>query len=197
MAEPQDVILFFNFRSPYCYLASKTLWRIFDDYEARLVWRPFGGWTGRSDPERFKIKVKAVRQDVRRFAKKLGIAFNPPPVTTDPTRAGAGSLLAEKKGLLRPYIMEVMHAEWAEGQDIGETDVLKAVAVKIGLDPDELAAVVDDPAYLAILDEHSAQAKEANVFGVPSFLIGEEIFWGNDRVDFVCDALEELGLKKA
>ena len=145
MTETIDIRLFFNFRSPYCYLASKTLWDIFEDYDTRMVWRPLGGWSGRSDPERFKMKVAVVRQDVRRFADKLGIPFNPPPVTTDPTRAGAGSLLAEKAGVLKPYVTEVMHAEWGEGRDIGDLAVLRDVANRVGFDPDALEAATSDP----------------------------------------------------
>ena len=132
MIEPVDVTLYFNFRSPYCYIASKTLFSIFDDYHARLVWRPLGGWSGRSSPERAKVKVPLTRQDVRRITAKMGIPMNPPPLSTDPTPAGAVSLLAEEKGLLRPWIVETMRAEWAQGLDIGEEQVLLEVADRVG-----------------------------------------------------------------
>lgn len=194
MTPPVDVRLFFNFRSPYCYLASKTLWDVFEDYHTRLVWRPLGGWSGRSDPDRFKMKVAVVRQDVKRFAKRLGAPFNPPPVTTDPTRAGAGSLLAERQGCLKPYVTEIMHAEWGEGSDIGETAVLRDVAARIGLDPDALEQAADDPSNRAVLERNAGEAAESKAFGVPTFIIGEEIFWGNDRLDFVREHLRELHL---
>ncbi len=73
MSESIDVKVFFNFRSPYCYLASKTLFQIFDDYYANLIWRPLGGWGGRSPPERAKVKIPLVRQDMRRITQKMGI----------------------------------------------------------------------------------------------------------------------------
>ena len=111
MSEPVDVKLYFNFRSPYCYIASKTLFAIFDEFNTRLIWRPLGGWSGRSSPERAKVKVPLTRQDVRRITAKMGIPMNPPPLTTEPTKAGAASLLAEQKGLLRPWIVEVMRAD--------------------------------------------------------------------------------------
>lgn len=106
-----DVKLYFNFRSPYCYLASKTLWPILDDFDTRLVWRPVGGWDLRSAPDRARSKMPLARQDLARFARRLRIAVTPPPPATDPTPAGAGSLLAEEKGLLRPYLIGVMHRE--------------------------------------------------------------------------------------
>ena len=57
MPEAVDVKVFFNFRSPYCYIASKTMFQIFDDYHANLVWRPLGGWSGRSSPDRAKVSA--------------------------------------------------------------------------------------------------------------------------------------------
>lgn len=191
MTDAVEVKLFFNFRSPYCYLASKTLWPIVDDYTVRLLWRPVGGWDLRSSPDRAKSKMPLARQDVARFARRLGIPLNPPPVSTDPTAAGAGSLLAEEKGLLRPYIIEVMRAEWAHGRDIGDPAVLLEVGEAIGLNRDELAAAIEDRARRAQLVRHAEEAAESSVIGVPTFVIDEQIFWGQDRIDFVLEELRE------
>jgi len=196
MVRAVDVQVYFNFRSPYCYLASKQLFTIFDDYHARLVWRPLGGWDGRSPPDRAKTKMPIARQDMARFARRLGIPVTPPPKTTEPTRAGAGSLLAEEKGLLRPYIVEVMRKEWAEGADIGDPEVLLQVGEEIGLERGALAAAIEDPKNLRRLEENWREAREKSVMGVPSFVIGDEIFWGNDRIDFVREYLHELRLAR-
>lgn len=196
MSKPVDVILFFNFRSPYCYLASKTLWPIVDDFDTRLVWRPVGGWDLRSPPDRAKIKVPLARQDLARFARRFGMTVSPPPPTTDPTLAGAGSLLAEERGLLRRYIVEVMNTEWAQGQDIGNADILLDAGVRAGLDRGELARAIEDEDYLARLRQNALEAAEIGVIGVPTFVIGKEIFWGQDRIDFVLEELTSLGAKK-
>jgi len=187
-----DIEFYFNFRSPYCYLASNAVWDIFEGDHINLLWRPLGGWSGRSDPERAKIKIPSVRQDIKRWANKLGIPMTPPPITTDPTRAGAASLLAEREGKLKDYIVEVMRAEWAEGRDIGDLGVLRDVAERIGLDADAVALAANDASNLAALDRHAEQAKVKNVFGVPSFVIGDEVFWGNDRLDFVREHVRDL-----
>ncbi|MDX1733548.1 MAG: DsbA family protein [Halioglobus sp.] len=197
MSEPVDVKLFFNFRSPYCYIASKTLFRIFDDYHANLVWRPLGGWSGRSSPERAKVKVPLTRQDVRRITAKMGIPMNPPPLTTDPTMAGAASLLAEERGLLREWIVEVMRAEWAHGLDIGDADVLLQVGEGIGLQRDELETAFTDAQRLARLEENWEEAQALGLIGVPSFQVGEELFWGSDRIEYVLDHLRDLRLSRA
>jgi len=187
-----DVKLFFNFRSPYCYLASKVLWPIVDDFNTNLIWRPVAGWELRSPPERAKNKIPLVRQDLARYAKRLGIPLSPPPSTTDPTIAGAASLLAEEKGLLRAYIIEVMHKEWAEGLDIGDPNVIFAVGEKIGLDRAELAEAIVDKNKVATLQQYAQEAAELGVIGVPTFVIGKQIFWGQDRIDFVLDELRDL-----
>ena len=192
MSKSVNVKLFFNFRSPYCYLASKTLWPITDDFNSTIIWRPVGGWSLRSPPERVKNKMPLVRQDIARFAKRLNIALTPPPITTDPTIAGAASLLAEEKGLLREFINEVMHQEWAEGQDIGDPNVLIKVGNKIGLDSAELTASFTNESRLQQLQQNAEEAAEIGVIGVPTFVIGEEIFWGQDRIDFVLDELRNL-----
>lgn len=197
MSTHVPVTVFFNFRSPYCYLASKSMFGILDRFDCHFEWRPLGGWDGRSSPERAKSKLPIVRQDVRRWCRRLGIPFNPPPLTTDPTRAGAGSLLAEQQGRLREYVVAVMHAEWGEGRDIGQIDVLQEAGRRADLDPAALTAAVDDPALLARLGEHMQQAHAAGVFGVPSFVVGEEIFWGNDRLDFLAEHLADLGAARA
>jgi 2-hydroxychromene-2-carboxylate isomerase len=196
MSEPVDVKLFFNFRSPYCYIASKTLFRIFDDFHANLVWRPRGGWSGRSSPERAKVKVPLTRQDVRRITAKMGIPMKPPPLTTDPTRAGAASLLAQERDLLRPWIVEVMRAEWAGGLDIGDEKVLLDVGAKVGLDAVELQQAFSDEGKLSQLDKNWEEAQELGLIGVPSFQVGDELFWGSDRIQYVVDHLTELRLSR-
>lgn len=194
--DPKPVSVYFHFRSPYCYLLSKTLWTLVEDFHVQLQWRPLGGWNGRSAPDRAKYKVPITRQDVARFCRRLGIPFNPPPISTDATLAGVGSLLAEAKGVLRPYVVEMMRAEWAAGQDIGLPEVREAVAAAVGLDPAEYAAFVADPAHLARLDAHWEEAQAKGVFGVPSIVIDDEVFWGNDRLDFVREHLTELRLAR-
>jgi 2-hydroxychromene-2-carboxylate isomerase len=192
-----DVKLFFNFRSPYCYIASKTLFQIYDNFHVNMVWRPLGGWSGRSSPERAKVKVPLVRQDVRRITGKMGIPMNPPPITTDPTKAGAASLLAEERGLLRPWIVEVMRAEWAQGRDIGDEQVLLDVGSSVGLDKDQLLASFSDSGKLAQLDANWEEAQDMGLIGVPSFQVGEELFWGSDRIEYVVDHLRSLRLSRS
>ena len=191
------VRVFFNFRSPYCYLASRTLFARLAAFEVDVQWRSLGGWDGRSAPERAKVKVPLTRQDVARWCKRMQVPFKPPPITTDPTPAALVSLAAEDARLLAPYVEKIMWCEWAEGQDIGQTDVLMTVADAIGLARDRVTAALADANFQGLLDKHWEEAQELGVIGVPSFVVGDQIFWGNDRVEFLEEYLGELGLRRA
>lgn len=196
MTKPTEIRVFFNFRSPYCYLVSKEMFSIFDDYHTSLTWKPLGGWSGRSEPDRAKIKIPLVRQDVARAARKLGIPFTPPPPSTDPTLAGVVSLVAEQEGVLRPFVVEVMRKEWAEGRDIGDINVLLEVGEEIGLGQGPIKRAVDNEDLFKQLEANWHEAQDEGAFGVPTFIVGSEMFWGNDRIGYLREHLHELRLRK-
>ena len=190
------VRIFFNFRSPYCYLASHRLFARLAAFDVDILWRSLGGWDGRSPPERAKVKAPLTRQDVARWCRRMQVPFNPPPIATDPTPAALVAFAAEEAGLLGPYVERVMWREWAEGQDIGRTEVLHAVAIEIGLPVSAARGALEDFRLLARLQENWQEAQSLGVIGVPSFVVGDQIFWGNDRVEFLEEHLEELGCTK-
>jgi len=191
-----QVRIFFNFRSPYCYLASHSLFPRLAAFEVDIVWRSLGGWDGRSAPDRAKVKVPITRQDVARWCRRMQVPFNPPPISTDPTPAALVAFAAEEAGLLTHYVQRVMWREWAEGQDIGRTEVLEGVAADIGLPREAVRSALDDFTLLARLQENWQEAAALGIIGVPSFVVGDQIFWGNDRIDFLEEHLGELGLRK-
>jgi len=172
------------------------MWSIVDNFHVNMVWKPVGGWNLRSEPSRAKKKLPIARQDMARFARRLGIPVTPPPVETEPTPAGAASLYAQQQGKLREFIIETMRIEWAESRNIGLPEVLAEVATRIDLNPDQLLAASQDEDSLAQLEKNAQEAEEDGVIGVPSFVIGEEIFWGQDRIDFVLEHLTDLRAAK-
>ena len=191
-----DIKLYFNFRSPYCYLLSTRLKSFLTTYDINLLWRPLGGWDGRSKPERVVKKLPLVRQDVARWCARYGIPLLPPPKTTDPTKAGAASLYAERQGCLLRFIVELMKLEWAEGQDIGQDDALKIIAVRTGLDEKRLLDASLSTDNLTQLSDNAQEAESDGVIGVPTFVIENQIFWGNDRLDFVEEYLSLNGARR-
>tara|TARA_R110002096_G_scaffold420745_2_gene626040 strand:+ start:16964 stop:17557 length:594 start_codon:yes stop_codon:yes gene_type:complete len=191
-----ELNIFFNFRSPYCYLASKKIFSIFDEFHVKMAWKPLGGWSGRSAPDRAKTKLPLARQDVMRYARVMGIPFTPPPKDTEPTLAAVISLIAEEEGVLEPYVVEIMHKEWAEGRNIGDIDVVLDVGAKVGLDKELIQRAVRNEGLFKKLESNWEEAQKKGVFGVPTFVVDDQIFWGNDRIDFLKNHLRELGLRK-
>ena len=190
------VRIFFNFRSPYCYLASHRLFARLAAFDVDILWRSLGDWDGRSPPARAKVKVPLTRQDVARWCRRLQVPFNPPPISIDPTPAALVACAAEEAGLLGPYVERVMWREWAEGEDIGRSEVLNAVAINIGLPVVAVRSALNDSTLLARLQENALEAASLGVIGVPSFVVGDQIFWGNDRIEFLEEHLDELRCTK-
>jgi len=81
-------------------------------------------------------------------------------------------------------------AVWAEERDLADPETLQAIAGEQGADGAALMAGAERPDVLEQYEDDTRAAVEAGVFGVPSFVIGDELFWGQDRLDFVARALE-------
>jgi|TARA_B110000259_G_scaffold173931_1_gene207719 2-hydroxychromene-2-carboxylate isomerase len=172
------------------------MWKIVDDFNVNLLWKPVGGWDLRSPPDRAKSKMSIARQDMARYAKRLGIPVNPPPIETDPTPAGAASLYAQHQGKLREYVVETMRIEWAEGKNIAQEGVLRDIAQRIDLDADQLINASLDPSNLTVLQNNFLDAGKDGAIGVPTFIIDGELFWGQDRIEFVLEKLLEFRAAK-
>ena len=127
--------------------------------------------------------------ELRRFSEALGIPLNPQPrcfpVAGDP----AGWLItavAQQDGEAAAMRLTgaVGRAVWAQERDIADATVLAELLDECGLDPQRLAQSQQD-SVKALFAAHTAQAIDAGVFGAPSYVIDGEIFWGQDRLDFV------------
>lgn len=187
-----DIKVYFNFRSPYCYLASKRMFDVILSPDTRIIWCPLGGWSGRSAPDRVAYKLPIVRQDVARWCRRMKIPFLPPPPETDPTNAALGSLFAEQVGRLPEYVLEVMREEWEFGQNIGLIEPLLRAGKRAGIEPNQLEQALTDNNGIAKLHEFEESAKVDGAFGVPTFIVGKEVFWGNDRLDFLAEHIASL-----
>jgi len=188
-----DLEFFYDFVSPYSYLASTRV-----EAEARKVggsvrFRPFllGGVfkaTGNRAPLETPAKFAHMWTDLGRWARRLGVPLERPstfPVLTIlPLRA---AFAAEKAGALVPYTHALFRAYWAEGKDISNAKVLEEVAAKAGLDGPALVA--EAPSYKEALVRQTQEAVDRGAFGAPTLFVGSEMFVGNDRLDFAVEAL--------
>ena len=103
-------------------------------------------------------------------------------------------MAARELGAETPYIDAIFARYWERNDaSITEVDGLQDVAREIGLDPDEFVSLCDGPTIRQALIHATQTALDRGVFGAPSFYIGDELFWGKDRMEFIADELARLG----
>jgi len=200
-----DVIFYFDFGSPNAYLAHKVIPAIEAQTGAKFLYTPallggiFKATGNRSPAEAFAgipLKLAYEGKETRRFLKKHGIteyAHNPHfPVNTLLIMRGA--VAAQKLGVFEAYVDAVYRAMWVDGLKMDDPAVVKAALDKAGLPADRLLAATQDPDVKAALIKNTEEAVGHGVFGSPSFLVGEELFFGKDRLR---DVEEEIATHSA
>lgn len=182
------LIVYFDFISPYAYLAWRQL-RRHEETRQRLDPRPvvFAGLLaahGQRAPVEIPAKRRMVAIDCLRTATKLGIPLAFPPShpfrSIDALRLCLGSVAGERQVDL---IDALFAAAWEHGREISNPGVLGAELTRLGLDRDALLAQSQAPATKAALKKATDDAIAAGVFGVPTFQLGETLVWGQDRMD--------------
>ncbi len=185
---------FYDFTSPYTYLASTQVEAVAARAGAAVRWRPFllGGVfkaTGNRAPLEVPAKGRHMLTDLARWSRRLGVPLRFPGTFPIPSvLALRCALAAEGQGKLVPFSQAVFRAAWAEEQDIASPEVLAGLADDLGLDGAALVAAA--PGFKEALARQTAEAVERGAFGAPTFFVGEELFVGNDRLDFVEAALK-------
>jgi 2-hydroxychromene-2-carboxylate isomerase len=144
--------------------------------------------TGNKAPIEVAAKGPYLATDCIRWAKRLGVPFawpaKFPMLTVLPLRA---AFAAEKLGKLVPYTHAMYRAYWAEGRDISDASVVEDVATKAGLPGAALIAEASN--HKEALKAQTQEAVDRGSFGAPTFFVGQEMFIGNDRLDFAIEAL--------
>jgi len=188
---------FYDFVSPYSYLASTRVEAEVARVGGTVRFRPFllGGVfnaTGNKAPIEVAAKAPYLATDCDRWAKRLGVPFawpaRFPVLTVLPLRVAFAS---ERIGKLVPYSHAMFRAYWAEGRDISDAAVVAEVATKAGLDG--TALVAEAPSFKEALKVQTQEAVDRGSFGAPTFFVGQEMFIGNDRLDFAIEALAAAG----
>lgn len=191
------VEFFYDYASTYSYLAHREIERIAAAEGADLVFKPMVlGFvfkaTGNSMPAAVPAKAAYMVHDVRRWVRHYGLPFRMPsvfPVNT--IRALRAAVVALEEGTFTAYHHAVMAAYWANDQDIGDSEILAAIASTAGLDGPRLIARSEEAQIKANLKANTDEAVERGAFGAPTFFVGDQMFWGNDRLEFLAQALAE------
>ncbi len=197
MTNPKRVEFFFDFGSPTSYLAYTQLPALAADCGADLVWRPMllGGVfkaTGNASPVMVPAKGRWMFDDMPRFAQRYGVAFqhNPHfPINTLTLMRGAVGLQMREPARFGAYVDAVYRGMWAESRNLGDATELAALLSANGFDAEAFAALTADPEVKARLVANTEEAVARGVFGAPTCFVGERLFFGQDRLDFVREAL--------
>ena len=185
----------FDFGSPTTYLAHKRLPGVGERTGAAIVYVPMllGAVfkaTGNASPAMVPAKGRWMGADMARFARRHGIEFrsNPHfPINTLHLMRGATGLLDDMR--FAAYVEAVFDAMWREPKNLGEPAELVPVLARAGLSPEEFQALTAREDVKERLKATTEQAVARGAFGAPTFFVGEEMFFGQDRLDFVEEAL--------
>lgn len=189
----RELEFFYDFVSPYSYLASTRVEAVAARAGASIRWRPFllGGVfkaSGNHAPIENPVKGKYMWVNLSRWAARLGVPFAMPPTFPIASVLALRTALAvEKQGKLVPFTHAVYRAYWGDGHDIAQPEVLARIASSVGLDGAAMVAAA--PEHKVALATQTQDAIDRGAFGAPTFFVGGEMFVGNDRLDFVEEAL--------
>jgi 2-hydroxychromene-2-carboxylate isomerase len=193
----KTIDFYFDFASPTSYLAYTQLPGIAAEAGAAIVYQPvlLGGIfqaTGNLPPISVPGKQAYIMNDLKRFAARYGVRFNVNPhfpLNSLQLMRGATGLLLRNPGDFDTYVRSIFRAMWLDQVNLGDQQALAAVLRNAGLDPVDLASIASDPAVKDRLKANTEAAVQKGLFGVPTFFVGEDMFFGQDRLSFVREAL--------
>ena len=188
---------YFDFGSPAAYLAYTQLPKICEATGAQVQLQPMllGGVfqaTGNASPAAVPAKGRYVFVDFKRFANTYGVALNHNPnfpiITTTLMRM-ATALQMHTDPKFNAFLQTVFQAIWVDAQNMNDPAIVGQVLTAAGFDATALLAQANDQATKDQLKTVTMGAVERGVFGAPTFFVGDEMFWGQDRIEQVKKAL--------
>ena len=180
---------YFDYRSPYSYLAHSQLERL----GAAVTYHPFDILSLMKQVENVptsvlcKPKSRYLREDLGRWAARYGVPFqrNPLAGETDGRRLLRATLAAGTVGAMAVATAAIFKANWGTPQPLRSADEIAKVLADAGVDAGAVKPLIDTPDTDRALDQATAAAVARGLFGAPTFFVGEQMFFGNDRLEFV------------
>ena len=193
----KSVDFWFDFGSPAAYLAWTQLPKLAADTGATVVFKPMllGGVfqaTGNHSPVTIPAKGKYTFKDFARFAKRYGVPLthNPHfPINTLTLMRAAVGLQMRNDPRFGDYMSAMFQAIWVDAKNMNDPATVGTVLNAAGFDAAALLALASDAAVKDQLKAVTQTAVDLGIFGAPTFFVGEHMFWGQDRLDFVREAL--------
>ena len=195
MTERPEIDFFLSYGSTYSYLAVMRLPALAEAAGVDVVWRPFalvdlmreaGLAEGPFTP--FPNKLSYMWRDLERRARKYGLPFAQRPHYPWPYKeAGLIAILAQREGWVVPFSQQVYRAAFEQGAVLGAPETLQAAVRAAGQEPARVMETIAGDEIASLWAANTESARKHKVFGVPSFVVKGELFWGDDRIE---DALD-------
>lgn len=195
----KTVEFFFDLGSPASYLACTQLPALCRECSAELIYRPMllGGVfqaTGNASPAMIPAKGRYMIRDLARFAERYGVPmrFNPHfPINTLSLMRLLVAVQLHQPERFADALQALFQAIWVEGLNMGDPLKVAGVLEAAGFDAAVLQQQIAEPAVKETLRATTEEAVKRGVFGAPTCFVGDEMFFGQDRLDFVRDALTD------
>ena len=185
-----------DYKSPYAYVASQATFELAARPDVDLEWLPYTldipsylGTVEERDPHQGR-KVRYGYMDARRLAERQGLVLKGPRRIYSAYLSSVGLLYAKRCGLFAGYHREVFRRFWNRELDIDSPTEMSALISELGGDGEAFAAYAQGTGR----EEHDrirAEAEDAGVFGVPTFVLDGELFFGGDRLPLLHQVLDE------
>ena len=192
MSTPAPKIEFwYDFASTYSYLSAMRIEDTAKTAGVEVLWKPFllgpifyaQGWNT-SPFNLYPAKGRYMVREMERLTAARGLPFRmPSPFPQNSLLAARLALIGHEEGWGIPFTRHVYAAEFGDGSNISDRDVIAAILRGLGQNPVRLLALAGDAEIKERLRERTEEAQELEIFGAPSFLAGGELFWGDDRLE--------------
>ena len=192
----KEVIVYTDYKSPYAFIAKDPAYELEDQFDIRLKWLPYtlniptylGSVEGR-DEHQWR-RVRYAYMDARRVAKRAGLTLYGTKKIYDSSLANIGLLYADRAGVLRPYNDMVFERFWKHELEIEDRQAIRSVLDEAGAKTEDFFEYLDGEGRREH-DRLREEAHEMGVFGVPTFVLDGELFWGGERIDMLKERLSE------
>jgi 2-hydroxychromene-2-carboxylate isomerase len=194
---------YWDLSSTNSYFGLHSIKPIAKRHDATVLPHPFNlGYVFRKQSyvlmEEPKVKLRARKTDLMRWAKRYNLPFSMPtkfPMKTSPALRGA--LAMRRFGREWEFMERVFAAYWEKDDgSVGEVSGLRSIVAELEVDQGEFEKLVESDEIRNELIAETDRGLERGVFGVPTFFVGDEMFWGKDRMEFVDDELTAPSLPR-
>ena len=198
----QPIDFYFEFASPYGYLASLEIESVAEKYGRAVNWRPFmlgAAFKVTTSAPNMTIPMKGdyLARDIIRCAKMMNVPICIPEVAPMNSLAAMRAfywLNETSPDVAIDLAKEVFRGHWDEGRDLSSIDAVVAEAAELGVDTNALAAAMQDPTIKELLKRETQTGSERGAFGSPFFFVDGEAYWGHDRMNQIEYHLKHGGI---